>query len=86
MPWLCSALRSPHRAWAGDLQQRGSGALPLARLVVTSLWELGTGAMGGSSVAKACDSRRDDHGEDGQQLVTPTTPLWPAPTHDLIQA
>lgn len=46
MPWLCSALRSPHRAWAGDVQQRGSGALPLARLVVTSLWELGTGAMG----------------------------------------
>ena len=60
------------RAWdGGDLQQSGFGALLLARSAVTSPWELGTRVVGNSGVAKARDSRCDDHGGDGQQLITP---------------
>lgn len=74
-------------AWAGgDLQQRGFGAQLLTHAAVTSPWELGTGVVGDSGAAKVRDSGYDDRGEGGQQLVIPTTSLWPVPTHDLSQA
>lgn len=86
-------LRDPHlhssselctrQGWAGgDIQQRDFGALLLACLAATSQRDLGTSVVGDSGVAKACDSRC----EKGQHLLILTTPLCPAPSHDLIQA
>lgn len=75
-PLLC--LWAPQQAGLGWRRPSGEGLWGSAVdcVTCTSPWELGTGVVGDSGVAKACDG----HGEDGQQLATPTTPLRSGPT------